>query len=60
MSADGKILVAGASRGIGLAAAKMLLERGRGIIAAARNVNALKEAFAPYDNAEIFACDFPM
>ena len=58
MSADGKILVAGASRGIGLAAAKMLLERGRGVIAAARNVNALKEAFAPYDDAEIFACDF--
>ena len=47
MSADGKILVAGASRGIGLAVAKMLLERGRGVIAAARNVDALKEAFAP-------------
>ena len=58
MSADGKILVAGASRGIGLAVAKMLLERGRGVIAAARNVDALKEAFAPYDNVEIYACDF--
>ena len=31
-NADGKILVAGASRGIGLATAKMLLKRGYGVV----------------------------
>lgn len=58
MSADGKFLIAGASRGIGFAAAKMLLERGCGVIAVSRDIDMLKTKFAPYSGAETYACDF--
>ncbi len=58
MNVDGKFLIAGASRGIGFAAAKMLLEKGCGVIAVSRSIDMLKEKFASYDNVETFACDF--
>ncbi len=58
MNADRKILIAGASRGIGFAAAKMLLEKGCKVIAASRDTEAMREKFAKYDGVEIYACDF--
>ncbi|MDR1978100.1 MAG: SDR family oxidoreductase [Synergistaceae bacterium] len=43
---DRWVLVAGASRGIGRATARLLLEEGYSVVASARNVDSLEEEFA--------------
>ena len=62
MNADNnskKILIAGASKGIGFATAEMLLAGGCKVIAAARNVEAMTEKYKQYgNNVEIYDCDF--
>ncbi|MDR2529476.1 MAG: SDR family oxidoreductase [Synergistaceae bacterium] len=54
------VLVAGASRGIGRAAAQLLLEEGRSVVASARGEAALREAFANVgeDQVKIVPFDF--
>ena len=58
MSANKTILVAGASRGIGFATTKMLLEKGYSVIAVSRNTETLKDAFQTDINVNFFAFDF--
>lgn len=62
MNADNnskKILIAGASKGIGFATAEALLARGYKVIAAARNVEAMTEKYKRYGGAvEIYGCNF--
>lgn len=58
MSANKTILVVGASKGIGFATSKMLLEKGYSVIAVSRNVETLKDAFQADINVNFFSYDF--
>jgi NAD(P)-dependent dehydrogenase (short-subunit alcohol dehydrogenase family) len=50
---DQWMLVAGASRGIGLATARLLLEEGYSVVASARNTEPLKEAFGAWGECRL-------
>ena len=52
------ILVAGASRGIGLATARLLLQEGCSVVAAARDVGKLEEEFSGEPRLKIVPFDF--
>jgi NAD(P)-dependent dehydrogenase (short-subunit alcohol dehydrogenase family) len=57
---DQWMLVAGASRGIGLATARLLLEEGYSVVVSARNTESLKESFGAWSESrfKILPFDF--
>jgi meso-butanediol dehydrogenase/(S,S)-butanediol dehydrogenase/diacetyl reductase len=51
------VIITGAARGIGLAAARLFLDKGYRVAMIDRDVQALNEATAPLENSRAFACD---